>query len=406
MKNQRVKNGLSIFLLLLFNFAFWRESWGVNLVVFGLSLSSVLYFINKERTKIGFKLFLLIVGQLSTASSVLIFNSNVSVFAYIISVILVCGVFIQNNYQSIYYLGFSFIANMFRNFPQLGKRKREENERAPILKRYNWIKISFIPILLTVLFYYLYKLANPAFNEWTKLFWANFAEYWEMIFQDYPLTRFLFIILGGLIISSLVWNRPVKAFIKSDENELNEMRRDKKNKTYSKYSLRKYKTGILGLSQDLVNQYRIALLTFASLNALLLLFNVSDVYNVWMGKAYEISATHFSQMLHKGTYLLIFSILLSVGIVLFHFRGNLNFLKKRKLIKRLAVIWVFQNIILSLGVMMRAYHYISYYGLTYKRIGVVVFTLLVMGGLITVINKIRGKSSQGVFSSGQHLRFT
>ena len=393
MNIQRVKNVLAFSLLLLFNFAFWRESWGVNLVIFGLSLSSVLYFINNEETMLDFKLSMLVLGQLATAVSVLVFNSNISVIAYIVSVLLVCGVFIQKKFQSIYYLGFSVIANMFRNFPQFGKRSKEEKEKVPFIKRYNWIKISLIPISLTVLFYYLYRLANPAFNEWTKLFWANFAEYWEMIFEDYPLTRFLFIAVGGLIISSLVWAKPILAFIKSDEKELNDMSRDKKLKTYSKHGVRKARNVIRGLSQDLVNEYRIALLTFASLNVLLLIFNISDIYNVWLGKAYTVSGPHFSQMLHTGTTLLIFTILLSVGIVLFHFRGNLNFLRKRKLVKNLAMIWLFQNVILALGVMMRAYHYISYYGLTYKRIGVVVFTLLVVGGLFTVINKVRGSKT-------------
>ena len=57
--------------------------------------------------------------------------------------------------------------------------------------------------------------------------------------------------------------------------------------------------------------------------------------------------------------------------------------------RMLATAWIAQNFILGLSVFLRNYHYIHFHGLAYKRIGVVVFLVLVLVGLVTLYLKIR-----------------
>ena len=75
-------------------------------------------------------------------------------------------------------------------------------------------------------------------------------------------------------------------------------------------------------------------------------------------------------------------------LLLFFFRGNLNFYKKNKWLRYGAYLWIFQNSFLVFSVFNRDYYYISHYGLAYKRIGLLFFLAMVLAGLVTVFLKI------------------
>jgi hypothetical protein len=77
-----------------------------------------------------------------------------------------------------------------------------------------------------------------------------------------------------------------------------------------------------------------------------------------------------------------------MGIFLYLFRGNLNFYSKNKWLKTLGIIWITQNVVLTLSVFIRNYHYIDYHGLAGKRIGMVVFLLMTIFGLLSLIYKV------------------
>ena len=97
---------------------------------------------------------------------------------------------------------------------------------------------------------------------------------------------------------------------------------------------------------------------------------------------------NFSADLHDGTNALIFSIILAMAVILYFFRGNLNFYHKSKILKALAFTWMVQNFILIISVFIRDGYYIEFYGLTHKRIGVLVFAILCIIGLATVYLKV------------------
>ena len=62
-------------------------------------------------------------------------------------------------------------------------------------------------------------------------------------------------------------------------------------------------------------------------NVLLLVVNIIDINWLWIDFNPK-SIDNLSQLVHEGTYVLIFSILLSMAIIEYFFRGNINFYKK------------------------------------------------------------------------------
>ncbi|MEP7253989.1 MAG: DUF4173 domain-containing protein, partial [Ginsengibacter sp.] len=137
----------------------------------------------------------------------------------------------------------------------------------------------------------------------------------------------------------------------------------------------------------LKNEFTTGLISMALLNMLLFVVNIIDVKYVWLGYTYRKDAS-LSSYVHEGAGLLILSILLAMFLLLFFFRGNLNFYKKNKYLKFGAYLWILQNAFLALSVFVRNSYYISHYGLAYKRIGLIFFLLMVMAGLFTVFIKI------------------
>jgi hypothetical protein len=136
------------------------------------------------------------------------------------------------------------------------------------------------------------------------------------------------------------------------------------------------------------NENSVGIISLILLNALLLFINWLDIEYVWFGFTYS-NTVNLSTLVHEGAGLLIFSIVLAMLVLLFFFRGNLNFYKKNKWLKLGAYLWILQNAVLVVSVFFRDYYYIHEYGLAYKRIGVLVFLTLVLAGLLTVYIKIR-----------------
>jgi hypothetical protein len=127
------------------------------------------------------------------------------------------------------------------------------------------------------------------------------------------------------------------------------------------------------------------------LNILLLVVNSSDIAFLAGG----ISANqnlNYSEMVHQGIGALIFSIIIAVGIILYFFRGRLNFDEKAKTLQALALIWMLQNLLLTATGAYKNYLYVDIVdGLTYKRVGVFFYLLLASIGLFFTAMKVYTK---------------
>ena len=146
----------------------------------------------------------------------------------------------------------------------------------------------------------------------------------------------------------------------------------------------------------------IGILLLGSLNALLLLLNALDIHHVWFNFHFE--GQYLKSFVHQGTWLLIVSIVLGALIVLYYFRGDLNFHTGNRTIKVLSYLWLTQNAVLVVSVAIRNYWYIHHYALAYKRIGVAFFLLATLVGLLLIMVKVRNQRSRHFRSAGTWSR--
>jgi ABC-type transport system involved in multi-copper enzyme maturation permease subunit len=127
-------------------------------------------------------------------------------------------------------------------------------------------------------------------------------------------------------------------------------------------------------------------------NILLLLVNILDVIHVWFNFE-PASAPELRQFVHAGTFILIFSVFVAIGVVLFFFYGSLNFYKNNRGLKILAYVWIAQNMIMVVSVLIRNLYYVQSFGLAYLRLGVFFFLFATIIALILLMIKVEMRKS-------------
>ena len=238
------------------------------------------------------------------------------------------------------------------------------------------ISIYLIPLVLVGLFIRLYSQANEIFSRIMAKFFSKFEFIIEWIQDFLPKLNVFWIInfIIGFYIARFLFQGIRKE--KSLERE----------KGLNINIQRKFKKPIKFYGMKLLNENKAGIFLFAALNCILLFLNIIDVQYVWMN--FSFTGEALRDFVHEGTYNLIVSIILGAFIVLYFFRGNLNFLKSNVWLKRLSVVWIAQNVFLTLSVLMRNYHYINHFNRAYKRIGLIFFCLLIIWGLVIVGQKV------------------
>ena len=136
---------------------------------------------------------------------------------------------------------------------------------------------------------------------------------------------------------------------------------------------------------DLDFERRSGEITLVLLNALLLVFIVTYNYEQFFE---VIEKSKLSAATHERVNAVIFSIVMAVGVIMFYFKGGFNFDEKAKNLKRLSKIWILLNGILIMSTLIKNSEYVSFFGLTYKRLGVYAFLFLAVIGLFFAFSKI------------------
>lgn len=389
MKTKKAQLGLFLLGSILYNWFFWEEDLGLNLLLFNHFIIAATYLLNPASRKQN-SVFLLGVASLTTASMVFFYGSTLAKFTNFIALIIFIGYVHQPQLKAILFALFTSIHNFFR-FPlrqvlnSFGENEKTSKDVGASLKK---IKLIIIPSFFIFVFYWIFKLSNPKFDAITRESWIKFSTFFEWLFLDISWFRIPFFLIGCIITASFIYRENVVLYMKKEIGLRDIISRTRKTRIKQlDTGTNFYKNRILPLSIGLKNEYRSALILIIAVNLLLLIVNGLDISWLWLNFEYN-GDFSLSQFVHEGTYLLIFSILLSIGIILYFFRKNINFFPKNGLIKYCSIVWIFQNVILVISVGLRNYYYIDHYGLAYKRIGVFVFLLLTLFGLITLILKI------------------
>lgn len=370
-----------IFGAFLYTALFYSEKMGLNTLLFSVFVISILfYFFPEERQSKG--TILAATGTLLTATLVVWHNSFLAKTMYIFSFLLLTGFAHRRTLRFIWFgliiSWLNYIAvpiNAFKQFLQFGPNKQKFKDAG------RWVKLIFLPLLIMGFFYILYYYANAQFANLSDRFWSSFSGTFHWQWPGAKTWRTLF---GCFILGALLWPSKMGNWLHQKESlwQFNLTRRINRHSGISRFF------SMLALKQE----FSMALIAIGMLNGLLFLVNIIDLRFVWIAQE-NLTAAHLSQYVHEGTYLLILAIFLAMGVLLFFFRRNLNFYPQNKILVQLANFWLLQNAVLALSVGLRNYQYILHYGLAYKRLGVLLFLVLVLAGLWTLYLKIKHRRS-------------
>ncbi|GAA5028652.1 hypothetical protein GCM10011506_14220 [Marivirga lumbricoides] len=241
-----------------------------------------------------------------------------------------------------------------------GDVKANKSQQLAVLR----VSAVAIPLVGAVIFILLYATANPLFSNafnWISWDWISFT-FWL-----------------GVLLAGICFYHPLNQMNRWQAQQGNTISRKRKLLT---------DTHPLALKFELKTAVTLLIL----LNILLLAFNGADLQYLLKGITQDPEFSH-ADFVHQGVYTLIISIVLAISILLYYFRGNMNFYKNHLTLKRLAYVWIAQNLLLAASITYKNLIYIQEFSLTYKRIGVFVYIILVVAGLLTTYVKVKNKKT-------------
>ena len=355
-----MKPFVTIIASLVFSMLFYGKYIGLNLSVFSVVTIAFLFFYNPEKFK-DKRILCHTLAYVITAVFVFILHSSIAIIANCVAFFTLVGT-VSNSKTSIYvnWLNgiYSSIAGFFHRTFEVDPNAETIHQKKDI-DVLHWVKLIGIPLAFIIIFILLYKNGNPMFNDLVNMISFDFINFQWVLFT----------ILGYFLFSNISKPLTVEPLTSTDLKIKNDLY---KSKTYSEETLKKEKqlgTVLLGL-----------------LNLLIIFYCVTDIAYIVTNEATNASA--LSSQVHNGINTLIASIIIAIVIILYFFRGNLNFYSENKTLKNLTFLWIVLNVILIVLIAIKNLNYITSFGLTYKRIGVNVYIFLTLVGLITTFFKV------------------
>jgi len=396
MKKDHFKPLLVIAGGVLFNIIFWKEKIAVNAVLFDVFLLLAVYKLYPVVYSRPLMKWLLPAHAISMVA-LLWHNTLLSGIAFCSS-LLVLLIFTQYEHRSVWYAAGSAVNNFALSFLSFF-----ENLPVPKVKGVHFgkkatkaIRFLILPLLIVIVFLVIYRTANAVFNKAIEDGLQQVEVFLTQLFTWTSWERLAFLLLGLFITAGLLL-KTKGYFSAKDLSATDTLLRRKHNLPAWKESLSadllhlfmgRFSSGTMALK----NEQKVGLICLVLLNALLLMVNLTDIVYVWFGFEYN-SSVNLTSYVHEGAGMLIVSILLAMLLLLFFFRGNLNFYRNNKALRYAAYAWIIQNGILVFSVLMRDVYYIRHMGLAYKRIGLFVFLLMVLMGLVSLLVKIKEKKT-------------
>lgn len=377
---------------LVFNLVFWQEKVALNALLYDVLLMVLLAYSYPQAFKSKTNGWLL-AAHIITMITLVMHNTLLSKIAFMATSAFWMA-FVQYRHRSVFFASGSVLHNFYSAIPQVYKLSTQFPFRWG--NQSKWLKrlpLLVIPILIMLVFSFLYRNANPVFNNWLNQFSIQVSRFFQHFFEQFSWERCLFWVAGLFLSAAWLLRTGKDYFSTKDLLATDVMQRKRFNMAQWKESHRyqllqlfmgRFSTGAMALR----NENTTGIISLLLLNLLLLIVNGIDIQYVWFGFV-DNNTINLSEYVHEGAGMLIFSIILAMGVLLFFFRGNLNFYQRNKWLKMGAYAWLLQNTILVVSVFIRDYYYIQHWGLAYKRIGVLVFLAMVLVGLVTVLIKIQ-----------------
>lgn len=345
-----------------YSYLFFEQNAGINFLVFNMLL--IISFLITNKLLIKEKKWLWAAGMtIISGVCVFIHSSDLSIIANCISIVLLSAFTLNTKTSGIFSLlfsAFSVCSSFIYIITDAVTRSQNQTSTDGTSKKgYKFIAISIV-LILCVLFFSLYKNANPLFAENTK--WINL---------DFISFKWVAFTLGGFIlVYALIYHKTIPAIEKWENNllEINSKNVEDNTKRFETEHL----SGIT---------------LFVFLNLMLLILNFGDITSIWFKAALPKGISH-SDFVHNGVGMTILSIIIATSLLMFLFRKDYTTIKNHKVLKALILIWIIQNLIMLFSTACRNQIYIASYNFTYRRIGVYIWLLLAAIGLVIVSIKI------------------
>ncbi|MCB2407394.1 DUF4173 domain-containing protein [Hymenobacter sp. BT178] len=375
---------------ILFDVLFWQERAAVNMLLYtAFVVGAVLASLPRHAAvwRSGY-FWLTLLGTVLSAVMVAVYGSGAALLSCVASLATWLGYVNQAHLKLVGYALLTGISSLVPAVQRLTQLLRlPQNLGGRMSRTWYYGRLLGVPLLALLVFHVLFVIANPRYEALTDRALEALANVLDLLFAWLSVPRLLFFGLGLLLTAGVIFIIPVHYFA-DHESRFGEFVHRSRDGVAS-FAVRRPDFRAKSFkSLDLRKEYLMALSLIGLVNVLLLVVNAIDVRWIWFGfvpaKGFDLT-----QFVHEGTYVLILSILVAMGIVLWFFRRNLNFYQPGLRVLRWgATVWVLQNAVLAISVGLRNYYYIQYTGLAYKRIGVYGFLLLTFFGLATVLLKV------------------
>ncbi len=361
---------------LIYSGLFYQQLPGINFLLFTILLNGFALAQDLSLRK-SFSWLAAAIGSLVSAAAVFYFGTGLPVFANIVSLVLLAGLTFKPQ-SSLFIALIQSLFSLLSSLPLLifsifeGNPKSLDEAEKPKQSISKILLLITVPLLIAFIFLSIYRAANPLFDQFIQ----------KINFSIFSLGWFYFLLTGLVLMYAFFKQRRVNSLDEADQSTDN----------LKTLTLEQHQDTEWARILNIKNEVLTGVILFTLLNILLLFVNALDVYYLGILKELPKGIT-LSQYLHNGTNALIISLVLAIGIILFYFRGYLNFYEKNGWVKMLSYLWILQNLILVGSILYRNSLYIGEYGLTHKRIGVYLYIAICTAGLVTTIIKIAATKS-------------
>ena len=348
---------------LVFTLLFYNEDLGLNWAIFGMMQTCLICYFFQDKFTSRSHLILVVASVLSCFAFAW-YGDFSSFFAMALSII-----FLQFKTQEpklkllqalplVFVNGIASLGRILMFSKYLPKRKVNSGFAKKLIAYF------VIPALFLGLFLIVYSFGSDHFSSLFTGYYLDID-----VWQAFVLTAL------GFFISFTFWNYWIPE-VCHEKNDLldNDFKEAVKTQNQNSFSF-----------LDIDFERKSGEITFFLLNILLLVFITTYNYEQFFEVVKKIN---LSSDTHERVTAVIFSIIMAVGIILFYFKGGFNFDEKARKLKKLAKIWILLNGVLILSTIIKNSEYVSFFGLTYKRLGVYAFLILAIIGLVISFIKI------------------
>ncbi len=353
---------------LAFSFLYFPHSHGINHAVFSTFLIVSLA-IAQPSALLKVNWWLCVAAMLVSAISMSLYGNMLSFFSLFFSWMLLSA-FTFKPYQSailnFVQAGFSFAIALPLNikgwFYQSARKLNKGKFNISLIPTY------ILVIIIVLFFVVLYSQVSSAFSNALK----------NIDFSFISFGRVATLIVGFVLCVAFIYHKRIKLA-------------DRLEKNWGAPLIATLSKPSEEVENKLLLERKSGRLLLLLLNIVLLVVNFSDI--IFLASFNISSSQHnYPEMVHQSVGALIISIISAVSVLLFFFRGQLNFDSKAKPLYYLAIFWVAQNLVLVLTAGYKNTAYIDITGgLTYKRIGVYYYLLLSFIGLVFTAYKLYTK---------------